>query len=417
MVQRIVPLSSGVLSTKYSVLPVAAALAFFAGTLPIVRADTFILESGGQIEGQWLNRDEQPATRYEIRQGAITLTLPLAQVREAIRQSPAEAEYAVRAPAVTDTADAQWVFAEWCRKNGLKAQREIHLRRAIELDPNHQQARFALGYQYIKGEWITQGDSRRQEGYELYRGKWRLPHEIEILESRSRNELAEKEWLSRLKKWRRELDDRDKSKLARDALAAINDPIAVGPISDFLARERVRSVKALYADVLARINNRDAVRVLINQALGDPDEEVFFYCLDRLVQLQPPHVADPFIAALKNNDNVRVNRGAIALGRLRDKTAVSPLIDALTTTHSRVINNGAGAEATTAGFANGNAFMKKGDAAELQVFHIQNQPVLDALSKLTSVNFGFDQKAWRYWYAQEKVARETAKPLVDARKE
>lgn len=379
------------------------------------RADIFVLESGGQIEGQWLNRDEQPPTRYQIRQGTITLTLPLAQVREAIRQSPAELEYSQRAPTVANSVEAQWALAEWCRKSGLKAQREIHLRRVIELEPNHQQARLALGYQYLKGQWITQADSRRQEGYELYRGKWRTSQEIEILESRSRNELAEKEWLSRLKRWRRELDDRDKSKLAYDSLAAINDPIAVGPIGDFLARERVRSVKALYADILARINNRDAIRVLVDQALGDPDEEVFFYCLDRLVQLQSPRLADPFIAVLKDNNNVRVNRGATALGRLRDKTAVSPLIDALTTTHTRVINNGLGAEATTAGFANGNAFMKKGDEAELQVFHIQNQPVLDALTKLTGANFGFDQKAWRYWYAQEKVARESAQPAVNVR--
>jgi len=156
--------------------------------------------------------------------------------------------------------------------------------------------------------------------------------------------------------------------------------------------------------------------VLVEQALDDPDEEVFFFCLDRLVQLQPPHVAKPFIAALKDNNNVRVNRGATALGRLRDKTAISPLIDALTTTHSRVINDGPCAEATTAGFANGTTFMKKGDAAELQVFHIQNQPVLDALSKLTGVNFSFDQKAWRYWYAQEKVARESSQATVDTRR-
>jgi len=397
-------------------LLIAMAAAACAVSVRHGRADTFILESGGQIEGQWLNRDEQPPTRYQIRQGAITLTLPLGQVREAIRQSPAEAEYAARAPAVADTASAQWELAEWCRKNGLKPQREIHLRRVIELEPNHQHARFALGFQYIKGEWTTQADSRRQEGYELYRGKWRTSQEIEILESRARNELAEKEWLSRLKKWRRELDDRDKSRLARESLSAINDPIAVGPLGDYLARERVRGVKALYIDVLARINNHQAHRVLVEQALGDPDEEVFFYCLDKLVFIQPPHIAEPFIAALKDNNNVRVNRGATALGRLRDKTAISPLIDALTTTHSRVINNGPGAEATTAGFANGTAFMKKGDAAELQVFHIQNQPVLDALSKLTSVNFGFDQKGWRYWYAQDKVAREASQATVDTRR-
>ena len=38
----------------------------------------------------------------------------------------------------------------------------------------------------------------------------------------------------------------------------------------------------------------------------------------------------------------------------------------------------------------------------MNVYHVHNQPVLDALSKLTSADFGFDKKAWRIWYAQEK---------------
>src|SRR6185312_4276079 len=130
-----------------------------AGSL---RADIFVLETGGRIEGQWLNQGEQPLTKYEVRRGGITLTLPLGQVREAIRQSPAELEYARRAPAVADTIEAQWELAEWCKKATLARQREVHLRRIVELNPNHQQARFALGYQFLKGQWISRSDARRQ---------------------------------------------------------------------------------------------------------------------------------------------------------------------------------------------------------------------------------------------------------------
>jgi hypothetical protein len=410
----------GILRFEYSVLQVGAALAFAVCglTTATTQADVFILESGGRIDGEWLNRDEQPLTKYLVRRGGTTLTLPLDQVREAIRQSPAEAEYARRGPAAADTVEGQWELAEWCRRAGLAKQREVHLRRIIELNPNHQPARQALGYQFLKGEWISRSAARRQEGYELYRGKWRTPQEIEILEGRSRGELAEKEWLSRLKKWRKELDDREKSKLAHESLAAINDPIAVGPIEEFFTRERVRSVKALYADILARIKSKEAVRVLVGRALGDSDEEVFYYCVGKLVEIQPPHIADAFIAALKDKENARVNRGASALGRLQDKAAISPLIDALITTHTRIVGNGLSPDATTAGFSkDGGTFMKKGEGPELQVFHVQNQPVLDALSKLTGADFGFDQRAWRYWYAQEKVAREAAQPVVDARRQ
>ena len=380
----------------------------------LAAADTFVLESGGQIEGQWLNRDEQPLTKYVVRQGGVTFTLPLAQVREAIRQTPAELEYARRAPATADTVEAQWELAEWCKKNVLARQREVHLRRIIELNPNHQQARFALGYQFQKGEWITRSDARRQEGYEFYRGKWRTPQEIEILENHSRSELAEKEWLGRLKRWRRDLDDRDKSKLAQTSLLAIKDPIAVAPLGDVFARERVRSVKVLYADVLAGIGNTEAAKVLVERALADADEEVFYYCVGRLAKLAPPHVGDPFIAALKDKNNAKVNRAATALARLDDKSAISPLIDALVTTHSQVVDHG---ENTTAAFGTSGAAMQKGDGLELQVYHVHNQPVLDALSKLTGADFGFNKQAWRYWHAQEKVAQEAGKPVADTRRD
>ena len=131
---------------------------------------------------------------------------------------------------------------------------------------------------------------------------------------------------------------------------------------------------------------------------------------------QTPHVADAFIAALKDNENIRVNRAAAALARLQDKSAVSPLIDALRTTHTRLLDPGRGADATTTAFTSGGTMMKKGEGPEVQISHVQNQPVLDALTKLTGVDFGFDQRAWRYWHAQEKIAKEAKQQSSDIRR-
>src|SRR5262245_1157771 len=405
-----------VLSTRYALVGTLSMLAFVACTWSFltVRGDIFVLESGGQIEGEWLNRQEQPLTKYQIRRGGVTLTLRLDQVRETIRQSPDELDYERRAAATADTVEAQWDLAEWCRKKGLGRQRDVNLRRIVELDPNHQQARFALGYQFLKGEWVLRSDARRQEGYEFYRGKWRTPQEIEILENRSRNELAEKEWQSRLRRWRRDLDDREKHRLALQSLTAVKDPVAVRPIGEFFASERVRSVKTLYADILATIQTREAIGVLVKQSLVDQDEEIFFYCIDKLVQLKQPHISDAFVAALKDNSNAKVNRAASALARLQDKSSIAPLIEALITTHTTVIDNG---EYTTAGFGNGVAGLQKGDGRQTLVFHIQNQPALDALSKLTGADFGFDKQAWRTWFAQEKIAQEAGQPAVNVRRQ
>lgn len=401
------------LSRSFSIA-LAAAAVLAAGRAP---ADIFLLENGGEVSGQWVNRDDQAATTYQLRADSVTIELPARQVRESVRQSGAELEYLRRAPAMADTAEAQWQMAEWCRQNGLRAQRFTHAERVVQLDPNHQQARQALGQQFIGGRWTAVADVRRQEGYELYRGKWRTPQEIEILESRAQNEQAEKEWLGKLKKWRRELDDPDKHKLAYESLAAIRDPVAVAPLAQYFAGERLRKVKALYADALARINTAAAVKVLVDRALSDPDEEVFYYCIGKLVEMRPPHVSDLFIEGLKDKNNFKVNRGAIALARLYDKSAVSALIEALVTTHAQVVRQGRGSEATTSVFGSDGTFMKKGDPTDVAVYHVHNQPVLDALSKLTGVDFGFDQKAWRYWYSQDKIAREASQPVLDARRQ
>ena len=173
-----------------------------------------------------------------------------------------------------DTVPAQWELAEWCREQGQVDHRKIHLLRIIELDPNHQQARYALGYQFLEGEWTTRDEFRRQKGFELYRGKWRTPQEIEILEERARKEIAQKDWLQKLRRWRRDLDDPERARSAYQSLLAIQDPLAVDPLARMLASERVRRVKQVYADVLAQMHCDEAVGVLVHRVLVDPDEEI-----------------------------------------------------------------------------------------------------------------------------------------------
>lgn len=399
----------------------AAALLWAAGELlgrvAQLEADTFVLQSGGQIEGQWLNRHEQPLLRYEVLVGQVRLALPVDQVREVRVASAARQAYAVRAAATPDTAAAQWELAEWCRKNGLSGERQVHLRRVLELNPEHAEARRALGYQFLGGRWVTRADVRRDQGYELYRGQWRTAQEIDILEERARQELAEKEWLARLTRWRRDLEQRERKAQALAALNQVRDPAAARPLGVLFAREPWRAMKLTYADRLVAIDTPVAHEVLLERMLADPDEEVFYGCLDRLVQLRPPQATTKLVEALKDNDNVRVNRAAIALGKWQDRSAISPLIEALHTTHTQVFSRPRAGEATTAAFTSDGTYFKQGDGPKLLVTHVQNQPVLDALTQLTGVNFGFDQAAWRYWLAQERKAGQAADASLDARRQ
>lgn len=387
--------------------PLAAGLLWAVLAAPS-RGDVFKLASGGQVEGEWVNRDEQPVTKYLVKTASgLTVSLQLDQVKEHLRPSAAQRQYAILAPTFPDTAAGHWSLALWCRQQGLSDLRRKHLARIIELDPNHQQARSLLGYAFIGGKWVELAAHKRDQGLELYRKKWRTPQEIELLERDSKRELLEKEWLTRLQRWRKMLDS-DKARAAQRSIRAIKDPVAVKPIGDLFQRERVRSVKTLYADVLANIRTGDAVGLLIHATLNDPDIEVFYYCLNRLVALQVPHLAEEYIDALRDPNNERVNRAAVALARIGDRSAISPLIDALITFHRRVLPGrpGMGPDATAATFTpDGGGSFVQNEGPKVQIVRVQNQQVLDALTQLSrGSGFGFDQKAWRYWYHQERQA-------------
>jgi hypothetical protein len=370
----------------------------------ILRADTFRLANGGQVQGEWLNQEEKPLVRFVIRQpSGLILKLTQEQVSEHLRELPAEREYETLAPLTPDTVEGQWKLAEWCRDHHLSRQRTSHLERIIELEPNHQMARALLGFAFVDGRWTTKQDLHHAEGYEFYKGRWRTSQEIELMESRSKRELAEKAWLAKLVRLRSHLGN---DQVAAETIATVKDPHAIPAIATLLSRERVREVKVLLIDVLENMQSGEAVQVLVKVSLSDPDEEIYHYCIDKIVRLKVPHVADAFISALKDSSNSVVNRAAMALGRIDDPASISPLIEALVTVHQRTLPGRNGPDATAASFsADGGTSIVQNQGPRVIVARVQNQEVLAALTKLTQTTFGFDQRAWRLWHDQEKRAR------------
>ncbi len=369
-----------------------------------VWADVIILHNGGVVRGQWLNRSASPAATYLIEtESGGRLTLDKSQVKEAIRQSPSSFEYEQLAPSVADTADEQWDLAEWCRQRQLIEQRTAHLLRIIELEPDHAAARRALGFSQIGGQWVTTEEWKRKQGYELYRGKWRLAQDIELLKAEHQREQHEREWQGRLKRWRATLGT-DKTGESRGAILAIRDPHAVKALAEYLQQEKYRGPKLLYVEVLGEIGNGPAIAALIHASLNDPDEEVFHASVDQLVLLKPPKAVTDYINALKDENNVRVNRAAAALARLGDTTAIVPLIDALVTSHRIVITPaGSSPDAVTTSFSSTGTGFSMGNKTQTGVVRVPNPQVLSALVKLSGgVSFNFDQQAWHNWYAAEK---------------
>jgi len=371
-------------------------------------ADLFVLRNGGRLRGTWLNRQESDALQYAIRtEEGVVLRLEASDVRWAFSQEPEIAQYERHLERCPDTVEGHWQLAEWCRERELKGPRESHLQRILQLDPDHGPARRALGYSQLRGEWVTPNEIQQRRGYQRYAGRWRLPQEIELLAASQAAEQGQKRWLVQLVRWR-EMLNTSAAREAYDGFETLRDPQAVQALTILLQREPYRQIKRLYLDALERIGTSAAIETLIVGTLQDPDEEIFHACLEKIVRLQPPRVEKRYIAALKDENNVRVNRAAYALGQLQDTSAISPLIAALITRHCLVIPKTS--DHYTATFVRTGGGGPLGDAplggtgfsagSETQVipYTERNQEVLTALIRLSGgMNFGFDQRAWQHW--------------------
>jgi hypothetical protein len=386
-------------------------------------AEVFVLSGGGRIEGELLNPDEKPRQTYVVKLASGgQMTLQAGQVQQVVSVRPDVAEYEKVRPNYPDTVEGQWNLAQWCRDHKLPAQRTTHLRRVIELDPDHVEARRLLGYNKIEGQWMTQDEWMIKQGYVKYKNKWMLPQEVEIEEQKEKQKLAETEWYHKIKTWRAWLGT-DRNNLARKNLAGIDDPRAIRALLDKLGQDHAdkkgwdpnQEARLLYLEALGHIHTPEAASVLAVCSIEDDDREVRLSALDQLETLKSPEIVKYYVGKLRDKDNGTIQRAAVALGRMKDPSSIGPLINALITEHKQKVSNAPPGQMTTT-FPTGNTkggigMGMGGGGPKVILYYVHNQSVLDALTTITGQNFSFDQRAWKTWYAAQNKA-----PLIDARR-
>ena len=161
-----------------------------------------------------------------------------------------------------------------------------HLRRVIELDPQHVEARRALGYAQIDGQWTTPDELMLQRGYKKYKGQWKLPQEIEVLENKRKQVAAEQKWCQDVKRWRGWLGS-DRDQQARDNIRGITDPVAVKALTIGLRDETDANARVLFIEDLAKIDVSEAAMALAIASISDDLDEVRLTCLDHLRSQKP----------------------------------------------------------------------------------------------------------------------------------
>jgi hypothetical protein len=385
---------------------VVVAWALLLGSGRAAVADVFSLANGGRLEGELLNPDEKPRQTYVVQPSVGgRVTLDAAQVTQVVTVRPDEREYQRICHSYPDTVEGQWALAEWCRQQRLLAQRDTHLERIIELDPNHAEARRGLGYSQIDGQWVKRDELMISRGYERYKGRWRTRQEIELLKNKQKQEQTEKDWCQKVERWRSWLGS-DRGEAARQSILEINDPVAVKALALALKNDSAHSSRSVFIETLAKLGTPEALKALAVEAMENPVEETRLTCLDYLEKTKDHEVVVYFVSKLRSKDNHIINLAGAALGRMKDPSSVGPLIDALVTTHKFKVNQGSpGNVSTTFGTGGtGGMGMSAGGGPKIYTRQIANQAVLDALIAITRQNFNFDERAWKAWYAAQKKA-------------
>ena len=383
-------------------------------------AEIFVLRGGGQVSGQVVENANAEPTQLVIQTSLGRVTLTKDQVTEVVHQLPTEIEYEKIKGDYPDTLEGHWELAEWCRENFLSEQREEHLRRMLEFDPDHAKARAILGYQRDGDRWITREELMESRGMVRLGSRWVLPQEKQLHEERRKRELAEKEWMRKLKRWLSWLDS-EKAGEAVENIRTINDPYACRALDERIAEEPNPRIRALYLQALSNIATPRANAILVDRSLKDPEEELRITSLEYLSKDKQPEIVTQYIQALQSKDNAVVNRAAVGLESMGHVAAVPALIDALITTHKYKFDEGQSPDEITSTFdptgqnpggLGGGGFTFGGGGVKVVTRHERNPQVLSALVGLTNENFEYDQRQWKHWLASQKQT-----PSINARRD
>jgi hypothetical protein len=387
-------------------IPFTTAVLLFCAA-PLLRADVFQLKDGGDVAGAVIEKTEGGGFIVRTPEGAV-VSLERTMLARVIEESAALAEYRERSRKAPDTAEAHRELAAWCRQQKLTAEADIHLARVVELDPNDDEARRSLGFQKVGDRWLNANDLMAKRGMQFFEGKYRTAQDIAIRQRNKQEGDVSVKWFHDIRLWRDWLDKGRPERVAEAhaQITAINDPGAAPALARLIDEEKNHAIFELLLATLAQLDHPIAVQTLVSYSL-DPTagRETRAQCLDYLTNGKHLVSIVPYVQALKSKNNKVVNLAGQALGRISDPAAISPLIDALVTTHRYQVqpNPGGGSPigatfGSGAGMSGGGLSMG-GNGPKVIQRDEQNESVHQALVKLSGKqNFEFDEPAWRAWF-------------------
>lgn len=428
----------------FRTLPGFAALLVLM-TSGVCRADVLELTSGGRLSGTLAadTTDDARVLQITLLTGA-EVRVPASLVREVVRRPLKFEEYESRARHVDTTALAHWDMAEWCRSQNLDEQRDYHLERVLEYEPDHRKAHYGLGHTMQDGKWLTREEfdaRKRAAGFVKFEGKWVPVEKLDQLQASSAQTKAEVEWFRKVRVWLNWASGRDPRRQA-DGMAnlkTIRDPDSISALIQFLGNSEHADVRALFVGIVSQIDSPAKVPPLAQLGIYEDVRTLRDQAMASIPDEGKDTAQAIFIKALQSKRNLIVRRAGAALGRMGDESAVPALMRALVTTHTYRVTvpvKSYGGTFNTDGSGSGRgvslppdiiAGLKTGvydsvqtvpllgakGATKVVPVSVQqlNPEVLTTLRSLTKRDFAYDEKAWQRWWNVERLQTKLAPDL------
>ncbi|MFN0198642.1 MAG: HEAT repeat domain-containing protein [Planctomycetaceae bacterium] len=410
-------------------------LAWFGFPL-IVQADVIRVEHGGEVRGVITSKGRDGADGRVVIKTLTDgqLELEPRQVESMSQRPLIIEEYHTLNKKTVDAVPERWALAEWCREHGLTTQRRQQLERLLELDPDHEPAHRALRHVKMDGKWVTRDQSMEQMGYVKHQGRYVTHQEFDILQKNETQKQEVRAWMPKVKMWHTWINGSkfDRREKALRELKQINDPDAIPALANYLGRDPQVPVRELYIDLLSQMPDGSSVPALARLVLLDVSDAVWKEAL-RTIPRDHAGKAYPMLQkGLRHPQNVVVRRAGVGLGAIGDESVIEPLFHALQTKHSYQIevpdstpNYSFRSDGSLAGggsvippeieamlragqLPHGVNIIQPGGAKRTKLITVEqvhdNVEVLEALTSLTGQNFGYDVRAWKFWYARQKQA-------------
>jgi hypothetical protein len=221
---------------------------------------------------------------------------------EVAERSPRDkilAEYRQRRQEGEGTVEGQLALARWCAKHRLHDQARAHWTEALRMDPNHAEARRALGHRRVGDVWLS-------------------PDEIEQFRAQA-DRMAEnlRDWAPKLTRIGHALGRRNgrKRQAAIDDLLAIRDPAAIAAM-EFVLADQSEEAATLVIRALDEMAGHQASLALARLAVFSPFHSVPHQAAEKLRDRKMEGYVPALLSAMSTPVQSRAELYVTPQGRL-----------------------------------------------------------------------------------------------------